>query len=218
MPSSPNENDVTRAAINVALSELHTSLPGTVKTFDRDTQTVSVQPMVKRAIKRLNGDLTHETLPIVQNVPVMFPRGGGCSIQWPISEGDAVLLVFSEAATAQWRATGQISEPGDLRRHDLSYAYAIPGGAPGGDELTAPTGTEMLITPTSHLRVGGPTADFVALAEKVMTEMNKIRTAHNNHTHTVTVTGSATTQSGTTAAPTNMGSLSSVASSTLKAE
>ncbi len=125
MPVEPTTTDVIRGAIESRLLDLHTSMPGRVVTYDPLTQTADVQPVVKRAIGKYDGETEHEELPIIHNVPIEWPGGGGYAMQFPVLPGDHVWLIFSEAATAQWRSTGQVSEPGDLRRHDLSYACAI---------------------------------------------------------------------------------------------
>ncbi len=125
MPVEPTTTDVIRSAIESRLLDLHTSIPGVVVSYNPLLQTADVQPVVKRAIATYDGDTEHETLPVIHNVPIEWPGGGGFAMQFPVQPGDNVWLIFSEAATAQWRSTGQVSEPGDLRRHDLSYACAI---------------------------------------------------------------------------------------------
>jgi hypothetical protein len=95
-----------------------------------------------------------------------------------------VLLVFSEAATGLWRTTGEVSEPGNLERHGLSSAFAIPGIGPDAAALPdAPTGTEvvLVVPPGGKLRVSeagaGGDAEQVVLAGKLATELAKIQTA-----------------------------------------
>jgi phage baseplate assembly protein V len=61
-------------------------------------------------------------------------------------------------------------------------------------------------------------AEFVALAAKVLTELNDIRSKFDTHTHLVNVTGSSSAQSGTAAAPASaMGPAGSVAATKAKA-
>lgn len=174
MAGIPSDVDVIREGIRVALEDVHTCMPGVVATFNPATQTANVAPVLKRPIKKADGTLTHETIPILHNIPIIFPRGGGTAIQWPLLPGDGLVLFFSEAATAQWRSTGQLSEPGDLRRHDLSYAFAIPGVAPMSNPLVPPVGPEVLITPSTWVRVGGLSAQFVADSTLVATNLARL--------------------------------------------
>jgi hypothetical protein len=169
MAGEPTEAELLRLALDSRLLDVHTCMPGRVLTYNPLTQTANVVPVVRRAIAREDGSYAHEDLPVLHNVPVIFPRGGGCSFVLPIATGDHVWLMFSEAAMAQWRSTGQLANPGDVSRHDLSYPVALPGMFPTGGEVSAdglPLGSEAVVT---ELRVGGPLADFVALAAKVDT-------------------------------------------------
>lgn len=206
--ASATDVDVIREAIKGALADLHTCLPGQIVVYNPAKQTATVAPVIKRQMKKADGSKAHELIPPIHNVPVLFPRGGGTSILWPLVTGDGVLLVFSEAATAQWRSTGQISEPGDTRRHELSYAFAIPGVAPTTNPVTPPNvGNEILVTPSTHMRVGGLTADFVSLDQLVQACVNY---AIANHVHS---TGMGPSGNGVLA-----GALPSTAASKLKSE
>ena len=119
-----------KEGIEARLKELHTSLPGIVESFDPETQTASIQPAIKRIFKTNDGDkeiLTPENLPILINVPVQFPRGGGFSITFPVKKGDECLLVFCERSIDSWYTSGKISEPLSRRFHSLSDATAFVG-------------------------------------------------------------------------------------------
>jgi hypothetical protein len=175
MAREPSLPEVLTAAIDARLLDLHTCLPGRVQGYNPATQTADVVPVVKRAVATSDGSTKHEDLPVIHNVPVVFPRGGGCSIQFPLSAGDHVWLMFSEAAMAHWRSTGQISAPGDLRRHDLSYPVALPGIGPMTQPLTPIVGNEMVLDGAA-IRLGGLTADYVALSTLVAAELLRIKT------------------------------------------
>ena len=213
MPGTPSFAEALSEVIEARLLDLHTALPGRIKSYDPATQTAEVIPAVKRAIIGDAGKVI-EDLPIIPNVPIAWPRGGCCYIHFPLREGDHVLLVFSEAATGLWRETGQTSEPGDLARHDLSYPVAIPGVAPNAGAFEdAPTDQAVLII-ESKLRVStanGEGVEPVALAEKVLNELNAIRQYINQHTH-----GTGVGPSGPPITP--MDEPQSVASATLEAE
>jgi hypothetical protein len=187
MPTEPTLAEVISLAIESRLLDLHTCMPGKVAVFDPTAQSASVQPMVKRAVPKADGDgdgdVAHEVLPIIHNVPIAFPGGGGYSMRFPVLPGDHVWLMFSEAAMATWRTTGQISEPGDLRRHDLSYACAIylpfattvEAAVAAADPLLPPTGAKM-VCPSPFTFGSQVTADFVALAAKVDFCMDLLKT------------------------------------------
>lgn len=177
MPGEPTLAEVIREAITSRLLDVHTALPGRVEKYDAATQTADVLPMVVRSVPARAGGYDTEELPVIPNVPLAWPRGGGCALHFPIEKGDFVLLVFSEAATSQWRESGDLSEPGDLRRHHLSYPFAIPGIAPNAGKLAdAPASDEavVLVPSGGSLRVSTPGATAPAVQEVVLFEKLKL--------------------------------------------
>jgi len=112
------------------LKDLHTSMPGIIQSFDPVTQTASIQPTIKRVFITREGvteTLIPANLPILINVPVQFPRGGGFSLTFPVKKGDECLIMFAERAIDTWHKFGGIREPNAKRFHHLSDATAIVG-------------------------------------------------------------------------------------------
>jgi len=114
-----------RAHIESSRNEIHTSMPGIIKSFDAANQTASVQPCIQRFFR---GEGFKE-LPRLFDVPVVFPRGGGFVLTFPIAVGDECLLHFSERAIDNWHAKGGTQPPSEFRTHDLSDAFAQVGAA-----------------------------------------------------------------------------------------
>tara|TARA_R110000822_G_scaffold84867_3_gene199024 strand:- start:7371 stop:8087 length:717 start_codon:yes stop_codon:yes gene_type:complete len=133
MPSNSSVStlsSVIKLGIESALKELHTSMPGIVESFDPVTQLASIQPAIKRIFKTQDEDveiLTPTSLPILINVPVIFPRGGGFSLTFPVAKGDECLLNFCERSIDNWHQTGEVKVPGANRLHSLSDAVAFVG-------------------------------------------------------------------------------------------
>lgn len=130
------------AAMAANLEKLHTAIPGRI-TKVVGTGTVNVQPTLRRTLR----DGTTETLPVIPNVPVWFPRGGGASITWPISKGDGCLLVFSERSLDEWKISGDATAS-DPRKHALADAVAFVGlsaGGEGSDDLTLTQGDSAIV-------------------------------------------------------------------------
>jgi hypothetical protein len=182
MPLEPTLSQVIEIGIDARLLDLHTALPGRVELYNPATQTADVRPVVQRAVTKSDGDVEHESLPVIPNVPVGWMRGGGYSLQFPLSVGDHVWLIFSEAAMAQWRSTGSLSEPGDLRRHDLSYPIALPCIAPTSGVLAPVVGSEAVLDGPTQIRLGGLLADYVALSTLVTAQLNALKSAINGWT------------------------------------
>jgi phage baseplate assembly protein gpV len=66
-------------------------------------------------------------LPLLVDVPVIFPRGGGFTMTFPVRAGDECLVVFSDRCIDFWWQNGGVQETVDPRMHDLSDAFAIVG-------------------------------------------------------------------------------------------
>ena len=126
------------------LKDLHTSMPGIIQSFDPATQTASIQPTIKRVFITREGiteKLTPSNLPLLINVPVQFPRGGGFSLTFPVKKGDECLIMFAERAIDTWHKFGGIREPNAKRFHSLSDATAIVGLSSLPNKIPSYSGT-----------------------------------------------------------------------------
>lgn len=130
------------------LKDLHTAMPGIIQSFDAAGQTASVQPTIRRIFITREEEidiLTPADLPILINVPIVYPRGGGFSLTFPIAPGDECLLVFSERSLDNWHTNGGVRTPSDRRFHHLSDAVAFVGlsSIPNKVPLYNTTGAEI---------------------------------------------------------------------------
>lgn len=113
-----------------ALKELHTSLPGIIENFDSVTQTATVAPAIKRVIINRGVEeisLTSIGITPLINVPVIYPRGGGFSLTFPVKRGDECLITFIERGLDNWHQRGGVQEPAGKRYHSYSDAVATVG-------------------------------------------------------------------------------------------
>ena len=159
-------------AIESQTRDLWTSLPARVTAWTGGTTpTVTVQPF---PATYLDGEPV--ALPELGGVPVCYPGGAGGGIVYPLAAGDIVLLVFSSLPVGQYRNSGSEGDPGEIRHHDLSDAFAIPLRCAGvgpdapADRILAvqPTGGKVqigdaLLHPAAA-RVGDSVATGVDLA------------------------------------------------------
>ncbi len=110
-------------AFNALIANVHTCLPGRIESYSYKNQKATVKPLIKK--KYFDGEVVE--LPVLTNVPVVFPRTRAAGVTFPLSRGDGVLIVFTERALERWYSTGDDSEPGDPRRFDMTDSIAIPG-------------------------------------------------------------------------------------------
>jgi len=113
--------DIERAAV-----QLRVALPGIIMSFDPNTQTVQVQCAIRETIK-LDGIPTNVEIPLLGEVPIIFPNGGGFVITFPVQPGDECLVIFADLCIDAWWQSGGIQNRMEGRRHDFSDAFAIVG-------------------------------------------------------------------------------------------
>lgn len=109
------------------LMDVHTAFPARVESYDAAKQVMNVQPLLKAQLRNEEGVVTADELPVLTNVPVAFPGGGGHRLTFPIKQGDTVLVVVAEASLERWQKLGGLQESEDGRRFHLADAIAIPG-------------------------------------------------------------------------------------------
>lgn len=226
---SPELSEVLSAAMNGHTDGLHFALPGKIEKYDSLLQKADVKPLLKRIIIGRDGSQYSEELPVIPEVPVCFPRGGGFLMTFPLAKGDLVLLVVCDRSIDSFvYSTGTIdTDPQDVRAHDLSDAVAIPcfypftrpikcdvtQGAVFGSETGAQVRAKDSAIEVTSSGLPASIGGFVALATKVMTELTKIQTFLQTHTHTGVTVGT-----GSTGATTMLYTPSTVASTNLKAD
>ena len=109
------------------LSELWTAMPGIVESFDPAAETVSVQPAIRGRILQPDGTEKLVALPLLVDVPVVFPGGGGFTLTFPVKPGDECLVVFGSRCIDAWWQLGGLGDPLETRQHDLSDGFALVG-------------------------------------------------------------------------------------------
>lgn len=182
--------EVIRAALEAQAADLHVSIPARVTRVDLAKGLLDVQPLVQELVERDAG-LESMSVPVIANVPVVWPGAGGFRLTFPIAEGDTVLLIFSDRSLDQWLAKGGEVDPRDPRRHALPDAIAIPGlrsfkdpwsGAAADGLTLGKDGGPQIKVKESTIEVGGAD-EPIALAQTIETLLGQIRTWLSTHTH-----------------------------------
>jgi len=119
--------DAVLAAFQGFKSEIWNALPGIIQSFDPSKMTVVVQPAIQALWRDPFGNQTWQTMPLCLDVPVMFPGGGGCTMTFPLVAGDECLLIFASRCVDAWWQSGGIGVQAELRMHDLSDGFCLPG-------------------------------------------------------------------------------------------
>ncbi len=119
--------EMLRVAWGGFASGLWTALPGLIQSFNATALTAVVQPAIQGIVQQQDGSTQAVNLPLLLDVPVLFPRGGNCTLTFPIAAGDECLVVFSSRCIdAHWQ-NGGVGVPMEPRMHDLSDGFALLG-------------------------------------------------------------------------------------------
>ena len=122
-----NPEEALRMAMEGFQSGLWSALPGIIKGVDLGAMTATVQPAIRAQVRTTNGELQSVELPLLVDVPIIYPCGGGFTLTFPISSGDECLVIFSSRAIDNWWQAGGVQDPVEYRMHDLSDGFALVG-------------------------------------------------------------------------------------------
>lgn len=120
------EQQTAQAIADSVSNQIRVAMPGIIQSFDPLTVTCTVLPAIKGSDASTTGTESAD-LPLLVDVPVVFPRGGGVTLTFPVKTGDECLLIFSDRCIDFWWQSGGVQEPVDTRQHDLSDGFAIVG-------------------------------------------------------------------------------------------
>lgn len=121
--------ETVQRVIEVAVSELHSTQPGTIVSYNAGQNRAVIRPTLPKALAD-GGSLA---APNVSHVPLVFPvsMGGKAGFTLPMQEGDGVLIQPAQRSLEGW-LSGQNTAPDDPRQFDLSDSIALPGLAANG--------------------------------------------------------------------------------------
>jgi hypothetical protein len=138
-------------------SEMNTSMPGTIVSYDATTNRAVVRPDLPKRLA------SNEALPPpnIVEVPIVWTTssGGKSGLTMPVKPGDGVMLAFQQRSLEGW-LSGNKDMPDDPRQFDLSDCVAIPGCSATGisadptDVVLRFNETEVRITPDNNVRIG----------------------------------------------------------------
>jgi len=130
--TSERIDDYVQDVFSNLMMRVNTCIPGQIVSYDRTSQTAEIQPVLK--IKFVEKD--PENLPIIKDVPVVYPGSGGYWLTFDLVPGDYVLLLFSQRSIGAWQTQGGIVDPSRRRKFHMSDAIALPGINPNPDVLS----------------------------------------------------------------------------------
>lgn len=130
--------EALRTAFDSFAAELWTSLPGEIVSFDPAACTAVIQPTIKGVVTGTDGANGEVNLPLLPDVPVLFPHSKEFALTFPIQSGDECLVWFACRCIDGWWQMGGVQPALDARMHDLSDAFALVGPWSQSKKLQGP--------------------------------------------------------------------------------
>ena len=163
MTTSRNEllndaEEAQRVVLNSLQSSMWTAMPAIVQSVDLTKMTLTAQIAIQGSITDEYGNVQNVNLPPIVDVPIVFPSSAGFVITMPLAEGDEILVVFaSRCIDSWWQSGGYANIPLELRMHDLSDGFAIPGPKSVPNAFSSISATDCQIrnkAGTTYLSIG----------------------------------------------------------------
>ena len=121
-----SENQIYENLINEAMFRTRCCIPCIIQSYNSANNTIECQPAVRERIINEDGTIQYVQLPLLINVPVVFPGSANFDIKFPLSKNDECLVFFSDLSIDNFWQKGSVQNPVEVRRHDLSDGMAIP--------------------------------------------------------------------------------------------
>lgn len=220
MLTSPSKNyqDIeTRTNEN-----LRVMIPGIIQSFDASAMTCTVKCAIRENIKNYDaGKYEDIELPLLQDVPIVFPSAGNYQITFPISQGDECVVLFADMCIDNWWLNGGIQNQFEKRRHDLSDAFCMPAKMSQSKKISSfntncleiknsASGVKIELQDdkvvADGVNIGKLKADYDALkadhdalkvtVQTLSNDLTTLTNRYNSHYHGVMVTGVSAGDSG----------------------
>lgn len=121
-----SEDDLYEKLINESMQRTRCVMTGVVQSYNSVQNTAEIQPTVRERIVNEDGSVQYVQFPLLINVPVVFPSTSVAKVTFPIYKGCECLILFNDLSYDNFWQKGNVQNPVEVRRHDLSDGIAIP--------------------------------------------------------------------------------------------
>ena len=140
-------NEVSRNYMNRAatMNSIRVAIPAAIVDVNYSEMTCSCQPLIRENIIDADGNKKAIDLPILVDVPIVYPGSSYFQITFPLAKGDEGLVIFADMCIDAWWQSGGTQNQFEERRHDLSDGFFIPAMMSQVKKPTTYSTTNMII-------------------------------------------------------------------------
>jgi len=127
-------SEIIQKTIDRFTNMLYTISPGRIVSLNIENDKI-VSVNVRPSVNTIYTDGVSTKRPIIENVPVVFPSGGGGILSFPLKVNDPILIGFCREDIQAWLYEGDDGDPDTMRRFSQTDSVAIPCLAPFNESL-----------------------------------------------------------------------------------
>lgn len=120
------QNQLYDKLIQKASFDIRCCIPGIIQSYNAENNTAEIQPAIREEVVNEDNSVSYVNLPLLINVPIVFPSTKLGGVRFTLEKGDECLVVFSDLSYDNFWTSGNVQNPIEVRRHDLSDGIAIP--------------------------------------------------------------------------------------------
>ena len=120
------QNQLYDNLIQKASFDIRCCIPGIIQSYNSENNTAEIQPAIREEVVNEDNSVSYVNLPLLINVPIIFPSTKLGGVRFTLEQGDECLVVFSDLSYDNFWTSGNVQNPIEVRRHDLSDGIAIP--------------------------------------------------------------------------------------------
>ena len=120
------QNQLYDNLIQKASFDIRCCIPGIIQSYNANNNTAEIQPAIREEVVNEDNSVSYVNLPLLINVPIVFPSTKLGGVRFTLEQGDECLVVFSDLSYDNFWTSGNVQNPIEVRRHDLSDGIAIP--------------------------------------------------------------------------------------------
>lgn len=147
--------DLVKRTVRKAMEETRVAMPARVLSYDAGSRLARIQILQPE----LTSDGKTVDQPVITDVPVFMPIGGGAAVTFPVGAGDEGVVWFADQDIGAWSADGNRS-PDSARRHSLTDAMFMPaqgrGAADADNMVISFGGATIILTPSGSVSIDAP--------------------------------------------------------------